>query len=246
MTDTAPGLVDLAVRHGTDKWGGHGYARHYDTHFARLRQAPVRLLEIGIGGDEDPHAGGASLRMWRDYFPQGRIHGVDVWDKRPHDGERITTHKGSQDDRAFLEALCREHGPFDVIVDDGSHHNRHVLASFDILYPHLKPGGLYAIEDAQTAYWRPFGGSSVNVASRRTSIGFAKSLVESLNWRELDRPGHRPSLYDQTVVGLHFYHNLIIVDKDSNDEPSNLVVDNRLPDFRRLARERRRRMRLGA
>ncbi len=240
MTETA---IDLAVRHGTDKWGSHWYARHYDTHFARLRHLPIRLLEIGVGGDEDPKAGGASLRMWRDYFPSGQIFGIDIWDKRPHDEARITTFQGGQDDRGFLRRVCEAAGPFNIVIDDGSHHNRHVLASFEALFPQVKPGGLYAIEDAQTSYWRPFGGGSRNVTNPKTTLGFAKGLVESLNFRELDRPGYRPSLYDRNVVGLHFYHNLVVIDKDENTEASNLVVDNVLPNLRRLARERRRRVR---
>ncbi len=232
-------LIELAVRHGTDKWGAHRYAQHYDRYFARLRDQPIRLLEIGVGGAEQPGLGAESLRMWRDYFASGMIFGIDLWDKSPHDEARIKTFRGSQDDPAFLARVVREAGPFDIVIDDGSHINRHVLKSFRLLFPHVKEGGVYAIEDTQTSYWPPFGGSSRTLASRRTTLGFAKGLVDALNFRERLQRGYRPTEVDRGVTGLHFHHNLVIVEKGANDEPSNLVSDGRLPDLRALERRER-------
>ena len=44
-----PDLVALARKHGTDKWGTHRYAQHYDRFLEHLRDEPVHLLEIGVG-----------------------------------------------------------------------------------------------------------------------------------------------------------------------------------------------------
>src|ERR1700754_3628667 len=74
-------LTRLAIRHGTDKWGAHFYTPVYHQLFAHLRDKPVRLLEIGIGGYQFAKLGGASLAMWADYFPSGRILGIDVFKK---------------------------------------------------------------------------------------------------------------------------------------------------------------------
>src|SRR5262245_54084192 len=74
-------LPALAAYFGTDKWGEHWYARHYQAHFAPLRRRRLRLLEIGIGGYDDPHKGGESLRMWKAYFPNAQIFGLDITDK---------------------------------------------------------------------------------------------------------------------------------------------------------------------
>jgi hypothetical protein len=68
-------LPRLAVHFGTDKWGDHRYAQHYHAHFAPLRRKPLRLLEIGVGGFQDPKQGGASPRMWRTYFPRAQTTG---------------------------------------------------------------------------------------------------------------------------------------------------------------------------
>ncbi|MFL6121796.1 class I SAM-dependent methyltransferase, partial [Actinophytocola sp.] len=129
-------VASLSVRLGTDKWGAFNwYARHYDTHLARHRGEPVRVLEIGIGGYDDPESGGASLRMWQRYFRRGLIYGLDIADKSSVRGPRIRTIQGDQGDPAFLADLGRRLGPFDIVIDDGSHENEHVRTSFDALLP---------------------------------------------------------------------------------------------------------------
>ena len=71
-------LGNLAQIYGSDKWGSHWYTQHYQRHFGHLRRSRITLLEIGVGGYGDPHAGGASLRMWRKFFRRGRIYGIDI------------------------------------------------------------------------------------------------------------------------------------------------------------------------
>ena len=55
---------------------------------------------------------------------------------------------------------------------------------------------------------------------------FFKSLVDGLNHKEFIIPGYKPTYYDQHIISIHFYHNLIFIYKGLNDEPSNLVVNN--------------------
>lgn len=145
-------LTTLAVRHGTDKFGYHDYTPNYHAMFARFRQRPVRVLEIGVGGYGEPDKGGESLATWRDYFPQGRIVGIDIQRKTMDLGPRVRICQGSQVDAEFLAQIVREEGPFDLIIDDGSHQNEHVIESFRLLFPTLAPGGIYAVEDTQTAF----------------------------------------------------------------------------------------------
>src|SRR5690349_238611 len=76
-----PGLTELAVEHGTDKWGRHRYTPHYEFHLSHLRDESFTLLEIGIGGYQSKRAGGASLRMWKEYFRHAQILGLDIEDK---------------------------------------------------------------------------------------------------------------------------------------------------------------------
>jgi hypothetical protein len=213
-----PSLDDLAVRFGSDKWGGlHWYTPHYDVHFTPLRDEPIRLLEIGIG-DYDSELGGGSLRMWQRYFRRGLIYGLDIFPKRI-DEPRIAAIRGDQNDRELLGELAARIGPLDIVIDDGSHVNEHVLTSFNALFPHVRQGGLYVIEDLQTSYWPAYGGEDQDLASPRTSMGFLKSLVDGLNHKEYEHgEDHGPSYTDEHVVSVHFYHNLAFVRKGINDE----------------------------
>jgi hypothetical protein len=213
-------LGDLAIRFGSDKWGvWHWYTRHYDEHFAPLRDEPVKVLEIGIGGYSDPHAGGGSLRMWKNYFPRGIIYGMDIYDKSPSRESRIETVVGSQADAEFLREFAEEHGPFDIVIDDGSHVNEHVLFSFDVLFPYVRPGGWYAIEDMQTSYWPQYGGARGATAGEGTGVGLLKQLLDGLEYQEGRQPdGHQPGYSDLHVVGVHFYHNLAFIEKGRNAE----------------------------
>src|SRR3954454_15159557 len=70
-------LTALAEQFGTDKWGRHRYTPHYEKHLRHLRQRSFALLEIGIGGYARERQGGASLRMWKAYFPAAQIVGLD-------------------------------------------------------------------------------------------------------------------------------------------------------------------------
>ncbi|GIJ60384.1 class I SAM-dependent methyltransferase [Virgisporangium aurantiacum] len=219
-TAATPDLAGLAVRFGSDKWGGHWYTPHYERHFAPLRDHRVRLLELGIGGYHLPDQGGASLHMWQHYFPRGLVHGLDIYDKsRLPVGPRVRTVRGDQGDAAFLDTLGHRIGPLDIVIDDGSHLSRDVIVSFRALFPHLRDGGLYVIEDLGTAYWPGWGGSSERLDDPATSAGFLKTLVDGLNHQELVPGGGRAAAdTDTTVTGLHLYHNLAVVEKGRNTE----------------------------
>jgi hypothetical protein len=223
-------LVTLATRHGTDKWGRHWYARHYDTHFAPRRREPLTLLEIGVGGYDDPAKGGESLRMWRDYFPHARLFGIDLHDKKALEGDRIHIFQGSQEDRAFLERVADATGPLDIVIDDGSHVVGHVLASFDVLFPRLREGGIYVVEDTQTSYWPHYGGS-LDTEAPHTSMGLFKRLADGLNHAEFIRPGWQPGFHDLNVRSVHFYHNMVFVYRGRNDDESNVIRRNAAPDW---------------
>lgn len=124
---------------------GQNYLHHYESHFESLRDRPVNLLEIGVND-------GCSLRLWRDYFPKGQIHGLDINPKCvDHCAERIDVLWGDQGDSRVLEIVAM-HGPFDIIIDDGSHYVPHILMAFSFLWPHVKPGGFYVMEDMRISY----------------------------------------------------------------------------------------------
>jgi hypothetical protein len=207
-------MAELAVRYGSDKWDDHWYASYYDEYFRPWRFSPVTVLEIGVGGYGDPTLGGESLRMWKKYFTRGMIYGVDIVDKSSLNELRLRTFRGDQSDADFLSSVLEEIGPPDIVIDDGGHINSHVIESFTHLFPGLRPGGLYIIEDVQTSYWADKGGSSSDLSDPSTSMGFLKTLVDGLNYREFERTEpYAPSYTDFHVVGIHFYENLVFIRK---------------------------------
>ena len=136
----------LASWYGTDKGPrAHGYTIHYQRHLGHRRRERLVILEVGVGGQET-QSGGPSLRMWRSFFRNARIVGVDIFEKRLPPERRITVIQGDQSDSAFLEELNTRHGPFDLVIDDGSHRGDHINITFQTLWPRLNPRGIYVIE----------------------------------------------------------------------------------------------------
>lgn len=105
--------------------------------------APARILEIGVKG-------GGSLLLWHALFPEARIVGLDLKPTIKGLPERITVQRGDQSDPKTLKRLARNHGPFDLVIDDGSHVSEHQCISFAILTHYLTAGALYVIEDLHT------------------------------------------------------------------------------------------------
>lgn len=211
-------LNRLAIVFGSDKWGTHWYTQHYQRYFGPMRRRRLNVLEIGVGGYGDDAAGAESLRMWKAFFRKSRIVGIDVEDKTRLREDRIDIWLCDQTDAAALARLCDEYGGFDIIIDDGSHLNEHVIQSFQVLFPRLRPNGIYAVEDVQTSYWPTWGGGSGNPKS---SMAFFKSLADGLNHQEFPIESYEPTYFDQKVVEIAFFHNLILIRKKENNEPSN-------------------------
>ena len=101
-----------------------------------------RVLEIGVKG-------GGSTLLWKRLFPDATIVGLDI-DLRPHlGGDGVVYIQGDQSDVAQLTSLAQQYGPFDLVIDDGSHQSAHQMVSLRTLFPDVRPGGLYVIEDIQ-------------------------------------------------------------------------------------------------
>lgn len=142
-------LLKIGMRHGTDK-PDHQYLPHYDAIFTPRRDDYLRFLEIGI--NNVTAAEGGSLRMWKEYFPNAEIIGVDLMPEKAFTEDRIRVFTGLQGDAEFLEHVGLRTGPFDYVVDDGSHCSRDHIASFAALWPHIAPGGWYIIEDCASIF----------------------------------------------------------------------------------------------
>lgn len=156
------------------------YFPAFDFHFEKIQGQPLKLLEIGVQN-------GGSLFTWRQYFPQATITGIDIDPAcSQFEEENIRVFIGDQADVGFLESVNRAAGPYDIIIDDGGHTMNQQITSFKTLFPLLKDGGIYVIEDLHTSYWPAFFDGNGN------TVKMLKGLVDKLHWwaKQSERASH--------------------------------------------------------
>jgi hypothetical protein len=91
-------------------------------------------------------------------------------------------HEGDQADAAFLQqVIAATPTGFDIVIDDGGHRMGQQLTSLRVLWPHVRPGGLYVVEDVQTSYDSAFDAAAGPVGTPGTTIALLKSFVDVLN-----------------------------------------------------------------
>jgi hypothetical protein len=192
------------VRTGPGVWKWEHYFEVYDRHFSKFRNRPMNVLEIGI------YSGG-SLGMWRDYFgPQCTVYGVDIEEScKLYERDGVRVFIGDQADRDFWSRLKREVPPIDIIIDDGGHEPVQMLVTFEELFPHLNPGGVYLCEDIHGKFHR--FSAYINGLSNQLN---SSPLVEDFNNPER-RIVAKATSFQGTVQSVHTYPFIAIVEKRS-------------------------------
>ena len=175
----------------TDKGADHhDYLKFYEGEFAPIRDVPIKLLEIGVQT-------GSSILLWLEYFPNAKVFGVDINFLKFPTADRYTFVHGDQSSPEFWDSFVTYHGAgWDVIIDDGGHCSGQIIPSFNSLWPHVKPGGVYIIEDLAQAYVESF-----QTPGFPNHMDFVSQLLHSINRGERD------------VESLRFSKELAIVRK---------------------------------
>ncbi len=154
-------LTDLADRYGSDKGSTkHRYTELYHMLFHPFRDQPINFLEMGllIGGPEHGESADRetkdlpSIRMWLEFFTKAHITGLDVSDFSWFSQERFSFVRCDMDDRANIAEAREKMDMLDIVIDDASHASHHQQNAFLELFPRVKPGGMYIIEDLR---WQP-------------------------------------------------------------------------------------------
>jgi hypothetical protein len=161
-------LEALCEEHGSDKgsprnapgrhgWRPHTYTQVYSDLFDHCRSTVRNVFECGIGTNNPSITStmgvrgvpGASLRVWREYFPNASIFGADIDSTVLFEENRIQTFYVDQTSPDSVENLlsCLGWREFDVIVDDGLHEFHAGVTLFESMEKVLAPTGLYIIED---------------------------------------------------------------------------------------------------
>jgi len=150
----------------------HNYLRIYEREFSKWRDDPIQLLEIGVNK-------GASIKLWLAYFPNASVYGVDIKEFKneadlPHT-DRFRFFSGNQSDPTLWNVLFG-HLPYpllDIIIDDGCHFSGPIHVAFECLWPRVKPGGYYIIEDISEVL-----NPDSHTPGYPTQLEFVQNLVE--------------------------------------------------------------------
>jgi hypothetical protein len=139
-------IQQVGERYGTDKITHHEYQHLYSQWLSEFHDSSGTLVEIGV--DQR-----ASLHMWLHLFPAIHVVGVDIGVSGT--GPRYTILQADQSKQSDLDQVKSHIECHDVfcVVDDGSHVPEHQLLTFNTLFPSLRDGGVYIIEDIETSYW---------------------------------------------------------------------------------------------
>jgi demethylmacrocin O-methyltransferase len=206
-------LDDIAKKYKTDKSSDyHYYTRFYEKHFEQLRDLELKVLEIGVQN-------GYSTKMWKEYFSNSMIYGIDIDDKTHLSEERIKIFQGNQIDKEFLTNISKEYGPFDIIIDDASHINDYNTLTFSIMFPLLKNNGIYVTEDLHTCYWPEFG-------NKKFTDTIIKNLVDKINANGksgcadnnkhnnfVSKEEQKLDWLEKNVKSMHLYRSIVFIEK---------------------------------
>ena len=150
ISNTTPSTPETSLSNIFDKYDTdknskfHNYSRQYEALLRDYRDKNLKYLEIGV-------LNGGSIKAMKETFLKSQyVVGVD---SNPHCKKyedvknNIYIEIGNATNKRFIEVLTGKYGTFDIILDDGSHTNRDVIESFELLFPLLNDNGLYIIED---------------------------------------------------------------------------------------------------
>ncbi len=195
------------------KWSQ--YLPLYDKLFASMlmQKEPLNVLEIGVNN-------GGSLEIWQSILPAGsKIFGIDINEKctQLQFSESVQFILGDASDPTLIQKHFADI-TFDIIIDDGSHFPHHVIKSFELLFPKLKLGGIYVVEDVHTSYLDYYGGG---FRAEHSHVEYFKKIIDSLHVKYLPKEDRELMddelqyliMLNKEVASVSFYDSVIAIEK---------------------------------
>jgi hypothetical protein len=192
----------------------------YDRIFLPYKDQPIKLLEIGVNN-------GGSAAVWEAYFPNATLFGIDIRSKKELKRRmklfgitlsRTQINVVDQSNARALKAYAKKNGPFDIIIDDGSHYCSHQILSFETLWPYLNVGGTYVIEDTTSSLgtnpvWKD---AAELVDCSPTCMEYFHTLVDTACMYIGKRSGQpRPPKLHRELQSITFKYDMIVVNKEA-------------------------------
>jgi hypothetical protein len=165
--------------------------------------------------------------LWYRYFYKAHVYGLDIDVERIPSlsdcGGRASAHKIDQSRAEQLRSFANEHGPlFDIVIDDGSHRWSDQISTFETLFPYVREGGLYVIEDTDTSYMSPLYVDRGFDVGDISCMEYFKNIADELNLYGSkfyeERPGKamyadQMTEHQRTIEWLMFSRAMIVLKK---------------------------------
>jgi len=198
-------ILEGGLAHTAHKWKHYLplYHRYFSPYRRLAGERQVIVLEIGVQN-------GGSLDMWNAYFGREncQIYGVDIHPAcRSLEGGNVKIFQGSQLDPEFLRSLPGKMPSPDIIIDDGGHSAKMQVSSLEILFPFLRPGGIYLCEDTHSSYMKQY------IDQSPTFVEYARAAVDQLHAHWLPPARKSRGELARWCSGLHFHNSMIFFDK---------------------------------
>lgn len=200
-----------------DKWDH--YFEIYHRHLAGFRGRSPVVVEIGVWK-------GGSLPMWHHYFGPGtRVIGIDFELQAAQFRDAATEILiGDQADRNFLASVRKRVPHIDILIDDGGHRMTQQIVTFEEIYPHIQPNGIYICEDVHTSLWPDYGGG---YRREGTFLEYGKALVDHLYaWHSRDPEALAVDKITTSTHSIHFYDSVLVLEKRPMERPRNLQSES--------------------
>jgi hypothetical protein len=201
----------------SDKISHHGFQRIYPWILNNFKDDSINLLEIGLDKNE-------SLKLWKNYFPNAKIFGIDR-DPIEFKDEIVRFFKVDQSNTDELESFKKNvEVSFDLIIDDGSHSPDHQIKTLNSFWSILNPRGVYIIEDIETSYWGKSDIYGYQFNANKTSnniIDQLKGCIDIINKEFLgSKSTIKNSSIEQSVSNdiemiCFGYNSVILIKKDA-------------------------------
>lgn len=201
-----------------DKWTH--YFDVYTRYFNRYVGKEVVVLEIGIFQ-------GGSIKMWKNYFgDKAKIYAIDIHPPcKQFEEENVEIFIGSQSDRNFLRSVKEKIPKVDILIDDGGHFMDQQIVTFEEMYDHIKPDGIYLCEDMHTSYWSLYNGGYKKPS---TFIEYTKNFVDYLNAWHSQSEALQVNGFTRSAYSVHFYDSIVVVEKKPMERPETRSIGQRV------------------
>jgi hypothetical protein len=178
-----------------------------------IKKKKITLVEIGV-------TNGGSLMMWREYFKEANIIGIDFnpsakkWEEY---GFKIFI--GDQSDPKFWTDFFSKVGKIDILIDDGGHTNQQQISTFHSCYENINENGIILFEDTHSSYLKEFGNPS-----KYSFMNFCYNLVDVMNKKIIHQ---KIPPYLKRIYKIEFYQSIVVFFFNKDKAKASHAVDNK-------------------